>query len=292
MAQQGYGLSDAVGGFFGTYFKAKEMRMKEDQFNRNMAEEQRQFSLLQAVRESELLRQRQSNFITPKEGDIYTKYGLPAGQEIPIQLADNLLSLANPKTKETKVTTSMVRQGNKFITYEHEEGASPSSGKIIGESPIREGSAGSDGLTTYQQMMQDERKQKRIEKNTLNVDSLIKVVQEGSTPLKDKAGKEVKNAKGETKNIYQIGDKTLPKELWKPKATSAVNSLLSDYGLVNVKNKILSGAKVAAKKQGVDFDSAKPETKREYLKKLLDSNQEIPEEEKDVLYKFVEVYTR
>jgi len=108
---KGYGLSDAVGGFFGTYFKAKEMRMKEDQFNRNMAEEQRQSSLLQAVRESELLRQRQSNFITPKEGDIYTKYGLPAGQEIPIQLADNLLNLANPKETSKDTFENFTEKG-------------------------------------------------------------------------------------------------------------------------------------------------------------------------------------
>ena len=55
MAQQGYGLSNAVGGFFDTYFKVKEMRMKEDQFNRNMAEEQRQFSLLQAYDYAQLM---------------------------------------------------------------------------------------------------------------------------------------------------------------------------------------------------------------------------------------------
>jgi hypothetical protein len=50
MAQQGYGLSNAVGGFFDTYFKAKQLRQQEDQFNRNMAEEQRQSSLLNEYR--------------------------------------------------------------------------------------------------------------------------------------------------------------------------------------------------------------------------------------------------
>ena len=284
MAQQGYGLSNAVGGFFDVYFKAKEMRMKEDQFNRNMAEEQRQFSLLQAYRDAQLMSKQPTTEYQNFSQEGY--YKVEPGKE-PTYIQNQNKPMGTPKT-----ITSMIRQGNEFVTYEHQEWTSPMDGRVIGKSPIREGSAGSDGLTAYQQMMQDERKQKRIEKNTLNVDSLIKVAQEGSTPLKDKSGKEVKNANGETKKVYQIGDKTLPKELWKPKATSAVNSLLSDYGLVNVKNKILSGAKVAAKKQGIDFDSAKPETKREYLKKLLDKNQEIPEEEKDVLYKFVEVYTR
>lgn len=307
MAQQGYGLSNAVGGFFDTYFKAKQLRQREDQFNKQMAEEQRQSSLLNEYRMATL--KPKITTTTVKRDNTLVTYEHEEGAS---PSAGRVIGESPIREESTpELTTTMIRQGKNFVTYEHQKGASPTEGRVLGESPIREeSSSSSNGLTEYQRINQEEKKLARIEKNNLTMEWLIGAAQQGKVKIKDSSNNE--------REVYKIGDTVIDPELWKPKANSTINALLKDYGLVGAKNQLITDTKKELNRHGINFDkpdetkikdflskktalsqeeiekySKNPSAfKRFYLKSVLDKNKEIPEEEKTVLYQFTEVYTR
>jgi len=265
--------------------QAREQRQRENEFNRKMAEEQRQYGLYSEIQRMRLLneqRQLDQAFVNVTEGDQYNKFGVTPGQ-YPVSLLDNVLSLSSkqdnqysPKVYETHSVQQTPDGSFRVVPHQNLGAVATQSG---------------GGLTPYQQYQignteedREIKRQERIDKNLFDADVLIAARQSGLVKVTDKTGNE--------RDVYQVGENLIDPKIWKPKAQAAVNALIRDYNLAPVKNALLSQAKKAAKENGMDFESLDANQKRNILKQALDNNQTIPTPEKDVLYKFVEVYTR
>ena len=115
-----------------SFLEGRKLAEEQRQANMRFAQEDRQQSLLESYRQANY----ESNFITPTEGDIYTQNGLPAGQKIPVSLADNIMTnyrLKNKPPEQPEYTISKIEKDGKQISIEHVKGQPIETGKIIGE---------------------------------------------------------------------------------------------------------------------------------------------------------------
>jgi hypothetical protein len=294
------------------YLKAKQMKQEQEQFNQQMATQERMDGLLNMIEMNKArLEKRKLDWQMSQGNDrLYeVKEGTPLADVIgagthPIQAIDDmigyqkaLLDMKKPQGNRYQDLGKVVKDGATYQKlYDREKGEF-----VYEQAPEDKSSRPYPSPYESYQMFSQERefqttekekkeklekeKQTRIESNQLKLDSLISGVRGGEQEIAD-------SKTGMKQKVYTVGNQPLPTKAWKPQANATVNVLLQDYDLKNTKDTLLNGVKKTIRNKGYNFDKLDKAKQRNALKQVLDTNKTIPSEKKKVLYQWIEVYTR
>jgi len=275
--------------FYDAIQKSLQRSQEDKQFSQKMASEERQQSLLNLYQQANLKeteryhnQQLSNDFVEvniPEGSPIAQQLGKSGSIKLPVSTANEVLKFMNTVPKTTTPEASyIVREGdifNKGGFNVGQEIPTANFGSILNS---LKPDTKSNELTANQQLMQgerelnrEERRQNKFDKENENVNNMLSVLQSGN-----------RDANG---NIQFNNNSYNPKLLSKIYA-GKVNSLINTAGIKPTVNSLLTKARL----DNPRFESMTGTEKRNILKKLVDNFQGMPDNIKDVLYKFSETY--
>lgn len=295
------------------YLKAKQMKQEQEQFNQQMATQERRDSLLNMVEMNRArLEKRKLDWQMSQGNDqLYeVKEGTPLADVIgagtyPIQSIDDIIgfqkALLDSKTpkgnryqdlgkviKDGKTQQKLYdRQKDDFIYEEAPEDKSlrpyPSpyeSYKMFAE----EREFKTAEKEKEEALKKEERK--RIQDSQQKLNSLTKGFSGGKKYVTDPTiGK---------REGYLVNGEFKDKPTWKAEAENTMNALLEDTGLKSSADILPKAAKYYMEDKGIkkNFDKLSPEEQRQYMYKTLASDKETKSEDRKILKQWINLYKR
>ena len=229
-----------------SFLGQKKQQAEEAQFNKQLAQTERQNSLLNQIRQAQLAVTKDKFAETQEQNEFYREL---AGDKLAFSKEKETYDREQDKIKNefertrlgimatnAKKNKGYINSYNTGYTQRNPETGKP---EFI---PFKNATTGKSDFTPYQkyniernEKIDEAKRQKRINENFLTAGALFGAKRGGIKRIEDKQGNERK--------VYQQGETVIDPKIWELKTKSTVNQLLSDLGLKQTKKDLIEGVK-------------------------------------------------